>query len=353
MKHQQEIDEGVGGFTGNLSTGYLGTALSSLGDLDGNGITDLAVGDQYAPKKRTGAVWILFLQSDGTVRRHQKINQRAGGFGGVLNFDDNFGQGVAGLGDIDGDGFVDLAVGAPEDDDGGEDRGAVWILSLQSFVTIDFETENDSLIPLIDGQAITSALGFGSLLELDGFPLSGLTAAVFDSSPGGPNAFGRDPDLLVDRGNAMILQEAPSQITPGIYDFPDDDRFGGEFLFTFGGQQVRMGSVDLIDVCPGRKGDVTVTLIDLSAKTRSYLVPAGWTGDVAVHGPPGFGRLDLGGLADQPGFMATATAVEDPGFDRTSVVMMRIEFDGSAALDNLVYLRKGSVLTRSGLRLSR
>ena len=51
--------------------------------------------------------------------------------------------------------------------------------------------------------------------------------------------------------------------------------------------------------------------------------------------------------------MATATAVEDPGFDSASVVMLRIEFDGSAALDNLVYLQNGSALTRSGLRLSR
>ena len=34
------------------------------------------------------------------------------------------------MGDLDGDGAVDLAVGAREDDDGGTDRGAVWILFL-------------------------------------------------------------------------------------------------------------------------------------------------------------------------------------------------------------------------------
>jgi len=42
----------------------------------------------------------------------------------------NFGISVASLGDLDGDGKTDLAVGANADDDGGTDRGAVWILFL-------------------------------------------------------------------------------------------------------------------------------------------------------------------------------------------------------------------------------
>ena len=37
---------------------------------------------------------------------------------------------MGGLGDLDGDGVVDLAVGAWHDDDGGFDRGSVWILFL-------------------------------------------------------------------------------------------------------------------------------------------------------------------------------------------------------------------------------
>ena len=80
-----------------------------------------------------------------------------------------------------------------------------------------------------------------------------------------------------------------------------------------------------------------MTLTDSGGNTRVYTVPSGWTEDVAVDGPPGFRTLDLTTLADQQGFMATATAVEDVGFNPAAVVMLDIHLGGSAALDNLIY----------------
>ena len=58
----------------------------------------------------------------------KKISNVQGGFAGELSDGDFFGHSVADLGDIDGDGIGDLAVSAHLDDDGGENRGAVWIL---------------------------------------------------------------------------------------------------------------------------------------------------------------------------------------------------------------------------------
>ena len=60
-----------------------------------------------------------------TVRSHQKISDTEGGFTGVLHDGDLFGSSVTLLGDLDGDGIGDLAVGAVLDDDGGLDHGAV------------------------------------------------------------------------------------------------------------------------------------------------------------------------------------------------------------------------------------
>ena len=134
VRSQQKITDGSGGFKGNLDDDdHFGSAVASLGDLDGDGIPDLAVGapgDDDGGTDR-GAVWILFMDRDGRVRSQQKIADGAGGFNGDLSDGDQFGSAVAGIGNLDGNGIPDLAVGAPLDDDGGTDKGAVWILFLQ------------------------------------------------------------------------------------------------------------------------------------------------------------------------------------------------------------------------------
>ena len=66
----------------------------------------------------------------GWVLSHQKISPTEGGFTGRLDREDHFGFSVASLGDLDGDGMGDMAVGARSDDDGRSGRGAVWVLFL-------------------------------------------------------------------------------------------------------------------------------------------------------------------------------------------------------------------------------
>lgn len=107
-----------------------GYSTFEVGDFNGDSITDLAVGarDDDDGGTNRGAVWILFLNTDGTVQSHAKISDTTGGFGGGLSDGDLFGFEGAAIGDLNGDGSIDLAVGAVRDDDGGTDRGAVWIL---------------------------------------------------------------------------------------------------------------------------------------------------------------------------------------------------------------------------------
>ena len=115
--------------------------MASLGDLDGDGVADLAVGaygDDDGGSGR-GAVYILFLNADGTVKAETKISSTQGGLTGPLDDYDYFGWSVASLGDLDGDGVADLAVGASHDDDGGTDVGAVDILFLSAAGTVKHE----------------------------------------------------------------------------------------------------------------------------------------------------------------------------------------------------------------------
>ncbi len=136
---QQEISDTEGNFTGTLDLGdQFGWAPEAIGDLDGDGVNDLAVGtpsDDDGGINR-GAVWILFLNPDGTVKSHQKISDTEGNFTGILDDGDEFGHSVAPLGDYDNDGVDDLAVGALWDDDGGPDRGAFYLLFLDTDGTV-------------------------------------------------------------------------------------------------------------------------------------------------------------------------------------------------------------------------
>jgi hypothetical protein len=69
-------------------------------------------------------VWILFLNGDGTVNQHQKIDDTDGGFGGVLDDLDEFGWNLVHMGDL-GPGAPTpqaLGVGAHHDDDGSDSR---------------------------------------------------------------------------------------------------------------------------------------------------------------------------------------------------------------------------------------
>ena len=63
----------------------------------------------------------------GEVKNQGKISDTQGGFTGVIEQFDFFGGSVSLLGDLDGDGVPELAVGAGGDDDGGApplaDRG--------------------------------------------------------------------------------------------------------------------------------------------------------------------------------------------------------------------------------------
>ena len=191
VKSHQKISDTQGGFTGTLHDfDFFGASAASLGDIDGDGVGDLAVGahgDDDGGDSH-GAVWILFLNTDGTVKSHKKISDTEGGFIGNLDDGDQFGFSVASRGDLDGDGVGDLAVGAPSDDDGGAGRGAVWMLFLNSNGTVKSHqkissTEGGFTGLLNDFDTFGSSVA--SMGDLDGDGVDDLAvAAIFDDDGG-------------------------------------------------------------------------------------------------------------------------------------------------------------------------
>ena len=85
----------------SVSTGYLGQTIELAGDLNGDGYDDLVVGDW-----RPQAVFVFYGSSTGV---DTSTEQRVDGDFSADNT--RFGTAVASGGDLDGDGYDDLAVG--------------------------------------------------------------------------------------------------------------------------------------------------------------------------------------------------------------------------------------------------
>ena len=76
------------------------------------------------------------MKNDGTVKSEQKISSTHGMFTEELGYEDWFGYSVGGIGDLDLDNIPDIIVGAFSDDDGGINRGAFYVLFLNSDGTV-------------------------------------------------------------------------------------------------------------------------------------------------------------------------------------------------------------------------
>jgi hypothetical protein len=66
---------------------------------------------------------------------------------------------AASLGDLDGDGVGDLAVGAPGDDDGGDWHGAVWALFLDGVAACPADFDDDGDVDTGDLLTLLAAWG--------------------------------------------------------------------------------------------------------------------------------------------------------------------------------------------------
>jgi hypothetical protein len=210
IQGSQKISETAGGFTETIDNqDRFGETVTEIGDVNGDGIPDLAVGATRDEEDVccTGAVWILLLQQNGTVLRAQKITDTAGGFTGSFSDDEFFGSAVAGVGDLDGNGVPDLAVGAERDDDGASqpyldpNRGAVWILFLKDDGSV---IDEQKISPIVGGLDVTLTeedyfgSGLAAIGDLNGDSITELAVGMRNDDTGGA-------DDYANRGAVWIL----------------------------------------------------------------------------------------------------------------------------------------------------
>ena len=280
VKTSQKIAHNVGGGPSLANTDLFGHSLASLGDLDGDGVTDLAVGakgtggvfggDNY------GAVHVLFLNANGTVKAKQRIGV---GTGPSIAREDLFGSGLASLGDLDGDGVADLAVGAPGDDAAGSARGSVHVLFMNANGTVKSAVEIFS--EYNGGPVLANGALFGYSIapigDLDGDGYTDLAVGSIFDDTGGDN-----------RGAAYLLMMNSDGMAKSHQKIASDTGGGPTLLNAgrFGASVSSLGDLDgdgVTDLAVGASFENTFA-IRRGAVYVLFLKPASLTGDYNLNG---------------------------------------------------------------------
>ncbi len=158
------------------------------------------------------------------------------------------------------------------------------------------------------------------------------TLRIFDTTVGGPNQFpgAPDPDLLVNSGNALILNVSSPTATP------NDSASGGTIRFEFA-SAVHLVSIDVIDFDTGTSGS-WFRLTDADGNRRTLTFKNNYTKDPANAGVSAWEGIDTVdfSLVKQWGVGGGwIDAVDTGAFDLERVVLAEFRLKGSGALDNL------------------
>lgn len=101
---------------------FFSWGIASAGDVNQDGFDDVLIGACYAEQQdvNEGIAFLYLGSPDGLPSKPDWIAQ-------AENPNSLFGQSLAGIGDVNGDGFPDVAIGAPEARNGQQSEGAVVV----------------------------------------------------------------------------------------------------------------------------------------------------------------------------------------------------------------------------------
>ena len=237
-----ELTSFGGGFVilGDEDRENAGSSVSGAGDVNGDGFADLIVG---APRgdlntrrdDNTGLAYLVFgkASNSGRVIDLNRFNDEDGFVIRGDEDDDRAGSSVSAAGDVNGDGYADLIVGAYRGDDGGTNAGEAYVLfggpaGLSTEAVAVLGTDGNDDLNANGGATVVLAGAGNDVLNIDGFGETDLLS--FDGGTG--------TDTLRLNGAGLSLD---------LSTLPD----------------TRLSSIERIDLSGSGANSLTLTRLDL------------------------------------------------------------------------------------------
>ncbi len=194
---------------GEVDENYLGYAVAGVGDVDGDGVDDIAVGAPYASddEKLRGRVYLF--SGTGLSGSMSPTDAFATITGSGENDKDYLAR-IARTGDVDGDGRYDVLVGAYYAASGGTRRGATYLFS---GATLSGATATTDAIATVSGAVDYDWLGaVAGVGDVDGDGRNDVLVAATKADAGGA--------ADADRGQACFFSGATFA---GVFAMSDAD----------------------------------------------------------------------------------------------------------------------------------
>ena len=150
--------------TGQADVDYLGVSGAGAGDVNDDGYADVIIGAEGAPGGNKGQVY-LYLGNSGGLSPSPTLT--------ITGRDDldHLGFSVGGAGDVNGDGYADMLIGAPGVDTGGTSNGQAYLylgsssgLSPSPAFTVTGQADTDYLGTAVAGAGDVNGDGYADVL---------------------------------------------------------------------------------------------------------------------------------------------------------------------------------------------